>query len=430
MFIQSNEARCTSCHAGYGWKDKTFDFSSERNVDCLVCHEQTGTYKKFPTKAGHPVSEPTKFGGKTFYPPDWNTVSQSVARPSRENCGSCHFYGGGGDGVKHGDLDSSLVDPSRDLDVHMSEEGGDFACVRCHTTQAHKIDGRCYKVPAFEERKSLLDDDLVSRISCVSCHSEAPHEEGHKANDHTDIVACQTCHIPSFARVNPTKMFWDWSEAGQLNDKGKPIVKKGEYNKPVYHGKKGAFRWEKHVIPTYRWFNGTMEYHLITDTFDPSQEPLEINKPAGRRGDSKSRIYPFKIHSSIQPYDREQNTMVNVHLFGSKESGAYWKNYDWGMAIDAGMEYMGLDWSGELGFIDTMYYFPITHMVAPKEDSLACISCHQENARLANLTGFYMPGRDSSQVLDIIGWLLVAGSLIGVLVHGIIRGVSSRWTQE
>ena len=46
---------CTSCHAGYGWKDKNFDFSSENNVDCLACHDTTGNYKKLPGLAGHPV---------------------------------------------------------------------------------------------------------------------------------------------------------------------------------------------------------------------------------------------------------------------------------------------------------------------------------------------------------------------------------------
>jgi hypothetical protein len=42
--VEGNEARCTSCHIGYGWKDKSFDFKSEKNIDCLVCHDRTGTY--------------------------------------------------------------------------------------------------------------------------------------------------------------------------------------------------------------------------------------------------------------------------------------------------------------------------------------------------------------------------------------------------
>jgi hypothetical protein len=93
-------------------------------VDCLVCHEQTGTYKKFPTMAGYPVTNATMFEGKTeFLPPDYNAVAQSVGRPGRTNCGTCHFYGGGGDAVKHGDLDSSMAMPNKQLDVHMGTDG-------------------------------------------------------------------------------------------------------------------------------------------------------------------------------------------------------------------------------------------------------------------------------------------------------------------
>jgi hypothetical protein len=61
-------------------------------------------------------------------------AAQSVGKPKRENCGVCHFYGGGGEGVKHGDLDSALIKPSRDHDVHM---GGvaDMTYQACHVTQ-------------------------------------------------------------------------------------------------------------------------------------------------------------------------------------------------------------------------------------------------------------------------------------------------------
>ena len=40
--IASNQASCTSCHVGYGWKDNNFDFTSQENVDCVVCHDTTG----------------------------------------------------------------------------------------------------------------------------------------------------------------------------------------------------------------------------------------------------------------------------------------------------------------------------------------------------------------------------------------------------
>ena len=86
------------------------------------------------------------------------------------------------------------------------------------------------------------------------------------------------------------------------------------------------------------------------------------------------------------------------------------------------MAYAGLDFSGEYDFVETSYVFPITHMVAPKENVLACTECHtKENSRLANLAGFYMPARDGVGIIETLGWVLVLGSLAGVLIHGLGR---------
>jgi len=423
--IQSNEARCTSCHAGYGWKDNNFDFSDPTKVDCLVCHEQTGTYKKFPAGAGNPVSEPKVFKGnkKTYYPPEWNKVVQSVSRPSRKNCGTCHFFGGGGDGVKHGDLDSSLFKPSKALDVHMGLDGQNFDCVRCHSTTLHNIAGRVYTTPAFEHRKSLIEDDLASKITCESCHSSAPHKSNNKANDHTDKVACQSCHIPEFARVNPTKMWWDWSTAGKKKN-GKPYAEKGPFGKAVYVTKKGDFVWEKNVVPEYYWFNGSMNHLTVKDTIDPSK-PVAMNWPVGGPEDENSRIFPFKVHRGKQPYDKINKNLTILHLFpkGKKDKDAYWKGYDWNRAIASGQKYAGLPCSGEYDFVETKYVFPTTHMVAPKDNVVACGECHTRNdSRLANLTnGIYMPGRDHNKLINTIGWIAVLSSLVGVTFHGLGR---------
>jgi octaheme c-type cytochrome (tetrathionate reductase family) len=423
--ILSNEPRCTSCHVGYGWKDKTFDFAAQEKIDCLVCHEQTGTYEKFPTAAGNPVSEPTLFPleNKTYNPPEWNKVAQSVGRPTRKNCGVCHFFGGGGEGVKHGDLDSSMYKPNKALDVHMAIEGENFNCTRCHSTVKHDISGRFYNVPATQDKRTLLESDIISRITCVSCHTEKPHKPGVKANDHTDKVACQTCHIPEFARVNSTKMMWDWSKAGELKE-GKPI-KKMQDGRPVYDGMKGEFRWEKNVKPEYFWYNGIVKNVLLTDKIDPAQV-TKLNYPVGDRNDPNARIYPFKVHRGKQPYDRVHKTMVAPKLFGPKGTGSYWSDYDWKTAITKGMEYAGLPFSGEFDFAPTEYVFQTTHMVAPKEKAVSCAECHSSNGRLAKVTGFYMPGRDSNRALNVIGWLAVIVALIAVLGHGAGRMVSRK----
>jgi octaheme c-type cytochrome (tetrathionate reductase family) len=393
-------------------------------VDCLVCHEQTGTYKKFPAGAGNPVAVPKVFAGngKKYLPPDYNKVAQSVGRPTRRNCGSCHFFGGGGDGVKHGDLDSSLTKPGKRLDVHMGIDGQDFNCTRCHSTTLHNIAGRVYTTPAVENRKSLIEDDLAAKITCVSCHSSAPHRSHAKANDHTDRVACQSCHIPAYARVNPTKMWWDWSTAGRKKG-GKPYMEKDAFGKPSYFTKKGDMRWEKNVLPEYFWYSGSMEHLTVKDTIDPSK-PVWLNSPVGTPEDPEARIFPFKVHKGKQPYDKVNKNVVILHLFpkGKEDNAAYWKTYDWDKAIRYGQKYAGLDFSGEFDFIETRYVFPTTHMVAPKEMAVGCSECHvRETGRLRNVAGVYMPGRDAFGPLNTAGWVLVAASLAGVLLHGLGR---------
>jgi hypothetical protein len=90
------------------------------------------------------------------------------------------------------------------------------------------------------------------------------------------------------------------------------------------------------------------------------------------------------------------------------------------------MEYVDLPFSGEYDFVKTEYVFQTTHMVAPKEQSLSCAECHSSNGRLANLTGFYMPGRDSNKAPNFIGWACVIAAVLGAFGHGTGRYVSRR----
>jgi hypothetical protein len=66
-------------------------------------------------------------------------------------------------------------------------------------------------------------------------------------------------------------------------------------------------------------------------------------------------------------------------------------------------------------------YWPITHMVAPKDEALDCADCHSENGRLAGIKGVYMPGQSKNATLDKLGILAVILTLLGVLGHGLIR---------
>lgn len=425
----TNWPRCTSCHVGYGWKSDDTPPAQEAAVDCLVCHDRTGGYKKFPTGAGHPTYEPKEFppnSGKIWQPPNLVEVAQNVGKPTRDNCGVCHFFGGGGDAVKHGDLDSSMFNPTKELDVHMAPDGLNFSCQTCHTTGSHQVAGSRYVTKAVDkvgiDIPGKTDD---SRATCESCHGMAPHDDAQaKLNDHTDKVACPTCHIPEFARGGKkTKMWWDWSTAGKKNDQGKPFtVSEDGYH--VYDSKKGDFVWEENVVPEYHWFDGEIRYSLFGEPINPSGI-VQINSFGGAYDNPDSRIWPFKVMRGKQPYDSETNLLAIPHLFG-KDDGAYWKTYDWGKAIEVGMQARGQSFSGSYDFVETEYYWPITHMVAPASEALDCESCHAADGRLANLAGFYMPGRDQFGWLTTLGLIAAGLTLLGVLGHAALRIVFGR----
>ena len=89
--------------------------------------------------------------------------------------------------------------------------------------------------------------------------------------------------------------------------------------------------------------------------------------------------------------------------------------------MQAGMRAAGAEYSGSMGFVETEMSWPITHMVAPKDDALSCEQCHTRNGRLQNVKGVYMPGRDAVPLIDTIGFGVALITLIGVLIHGGIR---------
>ena len=343
--IQGNWKKCTSCHTGYGWADAGYDFSDPLNVDCLACHADTAVYAK--GDYGNPAEGV-----------DLVAAAQSVRAPTRDNCGSCHFDGGGGNNVKHGDLDESLYFPSENLDVHMGEH--DFLCTDCHRTEEHVVKGR------------LLADnyqiDPAEQVACTDCHEPDLHED-ERINMHVESVACQTCHIPATALKNPTKVDWDWSTAGQ--DLPEDHL--------TYLKIKGSFMYEEDYQPSYSWWNGNAAYrYILGDTINPD-EVTDMNPPAGDIEDANAKIFPFKMHTAKQPYDSEHNYLLQPVTAGE---GGFWSEFDWDKSLALGEEVTGLPYSGSYGFAETRMHWPTTHMVQPAEKALQCEDCHGEQGRL------------------------------------------------
>lgn len=435
---QSNEGSCARCHVGFGMKDKHYDFSRQDRVDCLVCHDGTGEYAKKAPDAGG------EHGGGGRAETDWAKLAQGVAATSVRTCGSCHFNGGGGEGVKHGDLDASLLEADKTLDVHLAKNGAGFTCSTCHRDEeaGHQFKGRMPSVSV----------DSQGSVSCAQCHGAAPHgrdfvyrsdservggshfeadAEKHspwqslRRNWHSRRIACQTCHIPTYARINATKLSWDWSKAGRLKDDGRPVIEYDDDGNIDYMGIKGAFVWGKGVVPSYAWWNGSSGRYLLGDAFDPAKVLL-MNPPLGGPGDPASKIWPFKVHHGNQPYDPVTRMLIQPHLAGAKGSGAYWADFDWKKASAQGMKYAGLPFSGKVEFARTDMYWPVTHMVTQGDRGLSCADCHSRRSRLAGVPGVYILGYDRSPWLDFLGWGAALLSLLGILGHGFLRWLGSR----
>ncbi len=376
--VPTNEGRCAQCHAGYGYTDDTFDFGDRNSVDCLICHDQSGTYKKGLTNGGLPDVE----NGV-----DLQKVARSVAQnggiPTMKNCIVCHANAGGGDNVKHGDLAMALLEATKDDDVHMGsiDSGGEgFDCVACHKVKRtadkalvdHGIGGMIFH--------SVDDGDMET---CQDCHGDRNNIHAGKSVEgivaqHTTL-ACQVCHIPAIARKTSTKTEWYWATAGK--DIPEEDIPKSEDGRNMYDKKKGDFVWTKNVRPELLYYDGKWNRMMINTNEQYTSVPVDLGSPSADYNTPGAMIYPFKKMIGNQVADANNNTMLVPHLFGMKGGpNPYWAKFDWDLALQDGAAYTGQTYSGAFDFVETYMYLTVNHEVAPKEQAFgnggACGDCH------------------------------------------------------
>ncbi|MFP4225692.1 MAG: tetrathionate reductase family octaheme c-type cytochrome [Desulfobacterales bacterium] len=355
MSIESNWCSCTKCHAGYGWQDEAFDacgkedgfcFDDPSRADCLVCHDTTGTYDKKKNTCGYPNESV-----------DLDKVARNVGMPDRSNCGTCHWYGGGDNNVKHGDMGDALADPSPEHDFHMGAL--DFTCQECHTTENHRIAGR-----------STTSSVSEGKVTCTDCHASAPHDSDspvlEQLNSHCDAIACQTCHIPKYAKQTKTTTGWNWSKSGEPS---KMLEETDQKTKKI-NKKKGLLIKEKGLTPSYDWYNGKHRRYIKGDPVNIDGVTY-LNPPMGDINDPAAKITPYKLMKSTVPADKKLE-----HLIVPKLHNGYFTNYDWQEAARKGMKIAGLDFSGEITFVETVMHWRLNHEIAPKQEALSCLDCH------------------------------------------------------
>jgi hypothetical protein len=293
----------------------------------------------------------------------------------------------------------------------------------------------------------------TARVACSDCHGSALHTEkvagyGYLIDMHVAKIACQTCHIPTFSKTQFAKMDWDWSTAGdnktcagtpgtctngvvttKVNDQG-VADPTSAVAVTSYDYIKGNFRWQRNVVPAYRWSNGKSSHVRLSDRGDLTDlgktsddaSRITLGEPAGSASDGK--IMPFKLMRGRQGVyvDGASGFVINPNVFGP---GSFWgvvqaPGFDfstytfdattpagqasidklWGKIFAVGAAAAGQVPVGTAPFAKydgtgpgyawryTKLYMDMNHEVAPKAQALGsksggyCADCHSATPRI------------------------------------------------
>lgn len=348
---------CGNCHVGLGARPETTEsYAQLLNIDCLVCHQEEYKRKKV----------------EGVFVPDVENMTitmvqaaKTVHKPSRSTCLPCHAKGGGGDNFKRGDMAlAHTTTNDRDFDVHMATTGGDLSCQKCHETQQHRMAGK---------GSDLRPTDLDIIMSCTDCHDLKDTPNGHDNNqtigNHVARVACQSCHIGTYARnaadtaaTEETEIHRDWLDP-HLTASG------AIHPTPTMAGD---------LVPKYKWWNGQSSSYLLFDkvTTDPITGKIPTSRPIGAVGSEGSKLYPFKYKTALQPLAIATNDLIAL------DTSVYFPTGDPVAATISGLENMGYSSTASYDWVETDTYQLITHEVTPSSEALDCNACHQNTQRM------------------------------------------------
>ncbi len=356
VHILGNWPVCGSCHAGRGLRPD--DPSAEQsNVDCLVCHSvEYATARTRLIDGSMGVINPT------------DTMVRGVGRPTRANCLKCHALAGGGDGVKRGDLSRTLVNNSdAQFDVHMNTSGPNLQCQRCHAFQRHRVIGKGSDIRPTD------DPHRGAEVACTTCHAEMA-ESGHDRspiNSHIARVACQSCHIPTYAKV-ATEIHRNWLTHHDGTDATTCTAEAPCPGHP-YTEKSST------LIPQYRWWNRKSDNMLLYDDASRSYNSVRGTYPTSRpMGDvTDGKLHPFKYKTARQPM------MVANHRLIAIDTSVYLTgNGNVDEAVGSGLENMGYNANEPYEWVTTETFQLINHGVEPSGNALDCNACHDNTSRM------------------------------------------------
>ncbi|RUM34965.1 MAG: hypothetical protein DSY58_07540 [Desulfobulbus sp.] len=347
---------CGTCHAGLGARpETTLSTRQLENIDCLVCHQDKYKRKKVN---GVFVPDTAKMTISMV------EAARTVHLPTRISCLQCHAKGGGGDNFKRGDMALAHgTTADKNFDVHMATTGENLKCQDCHITQKHRMAGK---------GSDLRPTDLDLEMSCTQCHKDKATVNGHDDKDvgrHVARVACQTCHIATYARdaadtaaSEKTEIHRDWLQPH--------VTATGAIHPtPTMAG---------NLVPKYKWWNGLSTNYLLFDKIvvDPVTGRIPTSRPRGAVDDQNAKLYPFKYKTALQPLATNRDELIAL------DTSVYFGSGDASGATVKGLENMGYNAAEPYEWIETDTYQLISHEVSPASRALDCSSCHNSSQRM------------------------------------------------
>jgi len=361
---------CGKCHIGIGMAPYTMKGLTEPtaaaigvNIDCLICHASDYQRKFYISTvdgqpelnaSGSPVVFVAPRVDGEFDFSSYETAARSVGPTSAATCKRCHAKSGGGGAVIDGELHNFKRGEAyaASTDVH-ANAGMD--CSDCHYSDSHKM-----------QRAKNADlsayDGMKSESMCITCHSEAPHDNM-MYNMHVASVSCTACHSTTskggvtYKDFSVTTCPSGDCSSESLNTYGVQMTK-----------------FPEDFAITYTWFDGTVE------------------APIHPRGSAETgKIFPYKRGVFNQPKDANENPIPvkwgKLFVAGDMDAAistgrALYESYLSSFQGDPA-EYGLPDVPGEFDhFGETVDMFSLSHGIT-KTGALTCTDCHSaENSVL------------------------------------------------
>ncbi len=333
-----NPSQCLTCHISSNLHDERFDPTSPTNIDCLACHDTTGTYKRLE---GVPKPEQ-----------DLLKIAKNVGRPQIKNCLACHGNKKDSSGYK--------IHNGIEKDIHFTTSGGTFSCQQCHPSNGkHTFSRTLHSSPGAMQEKG-----------CAACHTSLPHQQK-RLNTHSEIIACRTCHIPSYGNEQPEIFNWNWFFS---NNSTSVYQNNGQQEYPLIS--KYGFLQASSLQPVYLWDNGSDHIYTRGDKADKNQLTI-LQKPSSRS--PQSVIAPFTISYGTQLMDAKYRYLISPSF--KKDKSFIPLNASWNEAATDGMKKLRLPFSGVTEPVTTVSYRRLNHGVVPAEKALGCMECHGAKSR-------------------------------------------------